>query len=74
MVQQISEALNTCKSILITGASTGLGARTACYLASRGFTVFAGIRDIGSVKPDSTSNIFQRNSTCRNSDSKCTFS
>jgi NAD(P)-dependent dehydrogenase (short-subunit alcohol dehydrogenase family) len=32
------------RSVVITGASTGIGAAAARYLAERGFTVFAGVR------------------------------
>ena len=34
------------KSVLITGASSGLGLETAVFLASRGFAVYAGLRDL----------------------------
>ncbi|MGV9677579.1 SDR family NAD(P)-dependent oxidoreductase [Nocardia sp. NPDC003482] len=33
------------KAVVITGCSTGLGRASALYLARRGFTVFAGVRD-----------------------------
>src|SRR5262245_60898749 len=32
------------KAIVITGASTGIGAACAMHFAGRGFTVFAGVR------------------------------
>ncbi|WP_338883428.1 SDR family NAD(P)-dependent oxidoreductase [Xenorhabdus sp. TH1] len=57
MDQQTFSVSNECKSILITGASTGLGAQAASYLANRGFTVFAGVRNISNVVPTSTPNI-----------------
>jgi NAD(P)-dependent dehydrogenase (short-subunit alcohol dehydrogenase family) len=33
-------------TVLVTGTSTGLGLETALQLADRGFTVFAGVRDL----------------------------
>jgi NAD(P)-dependent dehydrogenase (short-subunit alcohol dehydrogenase family) len=33
-------------SVLVTGASTGLGLEAAVYLAERGFEVYAGLRDL----------------------------
>jgi NAD(P)-dependent dehydrogenase (short-subunit alcohol dehydrogenase family) len=38
-------------TIIVTGASTGLGLETALRLAGEGFTVFAGVRDLGK-RPD----------------------
>ena len=32
------------RAVLVTGASTGIGRACAIYLASHGFTVFAGVR------------------------------
>lgn len=34
-------------AVLVTGSSTGLGLETALHLATEGFVVFAGIRDLG---------------------------
>ena len=38
------------KSVLVTGASTGIGRATATYLAGRGFNVFAGVRKDADAK------------------------
>jgi NAD(P)-dependent dehydrogenase (short-subunit alcohol dehydrogenase family) len=38
-------------TVVVTGASTGLGLETALRLAGEGFTVFAGVRDL-SKRPD----------------------
>lgn len=39
-----AETHGNLKSVVITGASTGIGAATAKYLAERGWQVFAGVR------------------------------
>jgi NAD(P)-dependent dehydrogenase (short-subunit alcohol dehydrogenase family) len=38
-------------TVIVTGASTGLGLETALRLAAEGFTVFAGVRDLAN-RPD----------------------
>jgi NAD(P)-dependent dehydrogenase (short-subunit alcohol dehydrogenase family) len=38
-------------TVIVTGASTGLGLETALRLADEGFTVFAGVRDLA-TRPD----------------------
>ena len=35
---------NPCRTVLITGCSTGIGRATAVMLAERGFTVLGGVR------------------------------
>ncbi|WP_338885779.1 SDR family NAD(P)-dependent oxidoreductase [Xenorhabdus sp. TH1] len=45
------------KSVLITGASTGLGRETAVFLSNKGFTVFSGVRDTSNIAPDLTHDI-----------------
>ncbi|MCG2838139.1 SDR family NAD(P)-dependent oxidoreductase [Photobacterium sp. WH77] len=45
------------KIVLVTGASTGLGAQAADYLANKGFIVFAGVRDTAKVSPSPYTNM-----------------
>jgi len=52
--------INNGKSVLITGASSGIGWATANYLAQEGFTVFAGIRkeaDIEKIRGQNNHNL-----------------
>lgn len=48
------------KSVVVTGASTGIGRATAVTLASHGFRVFAGVRqgrDVTSIQSEGLSNL-----------------
>ena len=46
----MSPIMNNQKSVLITGASSGIGFAAAEYLAVQGFHVYAGARDMSTLE------------------------
>ncbi|MCC4106504.1 SDR family oxidoreductase [Serratia ureilytica] len=54
MKNVIPNTLSRNKSVLVSGASSGLGAHAVRYLAQQGFTVFAGVRSPENCVPPSS--------------------